>query len=85
MKYKDEERIKIRQLCLKAGLNSDKKLAEFFEVSIKTISRWFKNQQFKEYQLAAIRAKAGIIQDPIFYAYEIYEDRIYSPLPDNLS
>jgi hypothetical protein len=66
-------------LRLFAGLNSQRKAADYFGVSLRTWQRWEKLNDFKSHQLDALRARAGFVTAPGWRGFMFREDRLYSP------
>ena len=74
-----EYELGIVQLCLSAGLNTQQKAADYFEISVKTWQRWIRNKTIRQHQLDCLKNRAGFINHPAYIDYKVVGTRIYSP------
>ena len=68
----------ITQLTLGAGLNSEKKILDYLEISRSTWFRRLHRGRLRRVEHDALRHKAGYLLHSKFRDYRIVEDRIYS-------
>jgi len=68
----------IHQLTLGAGLNSEKKVLNYLEVSRSTWFRRLRSGKLKRVEWEALRHRAGYLLHDKFRDYRIVDDRIYS-------
>jgi len=69
----------IHQLTLAAGLNTNKRIQDYLQISDRT---WYRKQekgQLKRVELEALRHKAGYLLHGHFRGFKIVKNKLYSP------
>ena len=73
----------IRQLTLGAGLNSERKILRYLEISRSTWFRRVRAGKLRRVEWEALRHRAGYLLHGKFRDYRILEDRIIHAMPDS--
>ena len=69
----------IYQLTLAAGLNTPKKIHDYFEISARTWNRKIEKGHLKKCEYQALQHKAGYLLHGEFRGYKIVKNKLFSP------